>query len=420
MTRSQQYYHVRITPKSNPENVEVVLDLNFEQLEHQFIVPYGQAKPIVINGKTVAPDDLDRIQINETHRNSWEVDADLKAFESEMGIAHPPDEIRYPTLTLARQGTDVTNKYISVAPGQALDSQAQSRDEIRPTADTRDVFVVHGRNEKARAGLFEFLRAIDLHPLEWSHALRLTEKGSPYVGEALDAAFSHAHAIVVLFTPDDEVRLKRAYRKDGGDEEETELSGQARPNVLFEAGMALGRDENRTILVELGNLRAFSDIVGRHTVRPDKESGWRSDLANRLKTAGCPVKLDNRDWETAGNLDAALTEESSDAEGPTSDVNGASQTELSEGACNLLLAAANEDERTIVVLRAGNGAVVRIGPKTFVDAENAREVAKWEAVIQELLATGLITPYRGGGEAYDVTERGFEFADVIRDEVEGS
>ena len=80
--------------------------------------------------------------------------------------------------------------------------------EIRPVPNTREVFVVHGRNDKARIGLFDFLRAIDLRPLEWSDAIALTGKGSPYVGEVLDAAFSNAHAVVVLFTPDDEVRLK--------------------------------------------------------------------------------------------------------------------------------------------------------------------------------------------------------------------
>lgn len=54
--------------------------------------------------------------------------------------------------------------------------------------DTRKVFVVHGRNEPARKGLFDFLRSIGLDPIEWSEAIRLTGKGSPHIGEVLDAA----------------------------------------------------------------------------------------------------------------------------------------------------------------------------------------------------------------------------------------
>ena len=76
--------------------------------------------------------------------------------------------------------------------------------------DRRKVFVVHGRNEKLRSDFFGFLRALRLNPLEWSHAINLTGKASPYIGEALDAAFKNAQAVVVLLSPDDEVRLTEA------------------------------------------------------------------------------------------------------------------------------------------------------------------------------------------------------------------
>ncbi|HRE01624.1 MAG TPA: nucleotide-binding protein, partial [Ilumatobacteraceae bacterium] len=70
-------------------------------------------------------------------------------------------------------------------------------------ADPRKVFVVHGRNALARRGLFEFLRALDLDPIEWSEALHMTGQASPYIGNVLDAAFGAAQAVVVLQTPDD-------------------------------------------------------------------------------------------------------------------------------------------------------------------------------------------------------------------------
>ncbi|MDA2935124.1 nucleotide-binding protein [Acidobacteria bacterium AH-259-D05] len=169
--------------------------------------------------------------------------------------------------------------------------------------DARKVFVVHGRNEELRRAMFSFLRSLDLDPIEWTHAIALTGSGSPYVGDVLDAAFEEAQAVVVLMTPDDEARLNRSLLKPKDDQYERELTGQARPNVLFESGLAFGRSPDRTILVEVGNLRPFSDIGGRHTVRLTNDTQKRQELAERLKTAGCKVDLSGTDWHTEGDFE---------------------------------------------------------------------------------------------------------------------
>lgn len=172
-----------------------------------------------------------------------------------------------------------------------------------PHADNpepRKVFVIHGRNELARSALFAFLRAIGLDPIEWSEAIGMTGKGSPYIGEVLDAAFTAAQAVVVLQTPDDVAHLHESLTYPG--DPETEAQMQPRPNVLFEAGMALGRDEDRTIIVELGRVKSFSDIHGRHVVRLSNDIASRQELATRLTTAGCAVKTTGTDWHTAGDL----------------------------------------------------------------------------------------------------------------------
>ncbi|MBE1485227.1 TIR domain-containing protein [Plantactinospora soyae] len=167
--------------------------------------------------------------------------------------------------------------------------------------DARKVFVIHGRNESARKALFAFLRSIGLTPIEWSQALELTGKGSPYIGEVLDAAFGAAQAVVVLETPDDIAYLHPSLTYDG--DPDTEPKGQPRPNVLFEAGMAMGRAPERTIIVELGQVRVFSDIHGRHVVRLNNTVSRRQDLAERLRTAGCTVDISGRDWHEAGELE---------------------------------------------------------------------------------------------------------------------
>jgi predicted nucleotide-binding protein len=168
--------------------------------------------------------------------------------------------------------------------------------------DPRNVFVIHGRNEAVRKSMFDFLRAIELKPLEWSQVLAATREATPYIGQVLDKAFSIAQAVVVLMTPDDEACLKKEYQSDHDEQFEKQPTGQARPNVLFEAGMAMGRDPKRTVLVQIGDLRPFSDVGGRHVLRLNNSSERRQDLADRLKTAGCLVDLTGRDWHKVGSF----------------------------------------------------------------------------------------------------------------------
>lgn len=173
-------------------------------------------------------------------------------------------------------------------------------DSSASQVDPRKVFVIHGRNDAARRGVFAFLRSIGLEPIEWARAIAMTGKGSPYIGEVLNVAFGQAQAVLVLQTPDDVAHLHESLTSP--DDPDTQPQMQPRPNVLFEAGMALARDEDRTIIVELGQIRSFSDIHGRHVVRLNNSVEKRQDLATRLKTAGCSVVLDGTDWHSDGDL----------------------------------------------------------------------------------------------------------------------
>lgn len=173
-------------------------------------------------------------------------------------------------------------------------------------ANPANVFVVHGRNDDVRRAMFAFLRSAGLQPLEWSTIVAACGGGSPYVGEILKAGFSMAQATVVLFTPDDEARLRPQYQEDHEPSHEKDLTPQPRPNVLFEAGMAIGMQEHRTVIVEVGRCRPMSDILGRHTVRMDGSSEKRLDLLNRLRAAGCPASTVGADWLKEGDFAASL------------------------------------------------------------------------------------------------------------------
>lgn len=168
--------------------------------------------------------------------------------------------------------------------------------------DHKKVFVVYGRNDVARREMFAFLRSVGLSPIEWNQAVALTGTGSPFIGDVLNAAFSIAQAVVVLLTGDDEARLRSEYQAGDDPDFENILTPQARPNVLFEAGMAFGIQPNRTILVELGRLRPFSDVSGRHTVRLSNKTEKRMELVQKLKNVGCEVDLSGNDWVNTGDF----------------------------------------------------------------------------------------------------------------------
>ena len=170
----------------------------------------------------------------------------------------------------------------------------------QPKPNKSRVFVIHGRDEEMRRALFDFLRAIDLKPIEWSEAVGLTGIPAPHIGDVLDEAMRHAQAIIVLFTGDDQARLRDEFLSSNDPVYEKETTPQSRPNVIFEAGLALGKYPERTILVQIGTLRPFSDIAGRHFIRLRNSSKSRQELAQRLKLAGCDVDLSGTDWHDAG------------------------------------------------------------------------------------------------------------------------
>lgn len=190
-----------------------------------------------------------------------------------------------------------------------LETQAATKGQkSMPTiqADPKKVFVVHGRNNAARDSMFIFLRSIGLQPIEWSQAIQLTHKASPFIGEILDSAFSHALAIVVLMTPDDIACLQSHFLEKNDPSFERDPTPQPRPNVLFEAGMAMGRCPERTVIVQVRDIRPFSDIGGRHVVRLNNRTQTRQDLAERLKNCGCDVDISGRDWHTVGDFDGSI------------------------------------------------------------------------------------------------------------------
>jgi predicted nucleotide-binding protein len=205
-------------------------------------------------------------------------------------------------VEVTHEGQIYVEKYLKRPKENMTNPTSEKAGITQKSVDPKKVFVVHGRNAKLRQAMFEFLRSIGLHPMEWSEASRLTGKPAPYIGEILEAAFKEAQAIVVLLTGDDEAKLRKEHLDEHDAEFERELTPQARPNVLFEAGLAFGTHPDRTLLVQIGRLRPFSDVAGRAVVRLTNDTEKRQELAQKLKAAGCAVNLEGTDWHKAGDF----------------------------------------------------------------------------------------------------------------------
>jgi predicted nucleotide-binding protein len=161
------------------------------------------------------------------------------------------------------------------------EAAAERQQEVSPQPVRNAVFVVHGRDNDAVEMVFAFLREVGLQPAAFEDARRMTGRPMPYIGEVLEAAFANAQAVLVLFTPDERVELAKRLRPR---DQPIQVEHQPRPNVLIEAGVALTTHPDRTVIVEMGNVRNISDLAGRHMVRMAEDTpALRSEVLDRLK-----------------------------------------------------------------------------------------------------------------------------------------
>ena len=378
-------------------------------LQSRVVEPYTQGGPITLRGVTVACLEIDHVRIFKT-----EYDLD----ESYSGLREILEDGQQ---FYSADATDMTDTFIVGPPGGTVEQPQSPFQDDKPKADPRAVFVVQGRNGEANSALDAYLRAIDLRPIEWPHATNATATGTPHNNQAVDAGFSRAHAVVVLFTPDDVVQLRKRFWAGNEPEYERRPNGQARPNVIYETGRAMERFPTRTVIVELGDLRPFSDIAGLNTIRMNDTPERRRDLADRLQAIGCGVKVDSRTIYSAGNFDAAIAEEPSEFPESSGDASyPATNTELSDSAEELLLEAVKDASASIWALSTMGGLIIATNNREFIEKGNARSEARWKKALSDLEEARLIEEATPKRESFKITDRGFALADSLDESIKES
>lgn len=155
----------------------------------------------------------------------------------------------------------------------------------KPTKDN-SMFVVHGRDATLNRDMYAFLSSIGIVPMEWDHAIKAAKGGAnPIVGDVISQAMGRVQGVMILFSPDEEAKIRTKFVSDRDKRKGLHLKGfQPRPNVIFEAGLALGAHSEKTILVQVGDIRDISDIAGKHMVHLSNSFADRKRLADRLES----------------------------------------------------------------------------------------------------------------------------------------
>jgi predicted nucleotide-binding protein len=202
------------------------------------------------------------------------------------------------------RGLPVPSKsVVTVAPDTISTTTVRATARVsRPIKETKNntIFVVHGRDHKLNEDMFNFLRALGLNAIEFTQAISETAGANPNITKVIKGALKRAQGVLVMFSPDEEARLKAKHR---GDRDSKKLEGQSRLNVIFEAGIALGAHPEKTLLIEVGNVRNISDIAGMHIPRLTNEATSRKELAQRLrKNLKLKVNTTGDYWLKVGNF----------------------------------------------------------------------------------------------------------------------
>jgi Predicted nucleotide-binding protein containing TIR-like domain len=132
-------------------------------------------------------------------------------------------------------------------------------------------FIIHGHDIDARDSLDAFLTALGLTVRPFHSAASVSHT----VLQTVEAGIRDADVVFVLFTPDEQALYHdpRTGEYRARDDHDELLAGwQPRPNVVLEAGIALGVARDKTALLRLGRLRRISDLDGIRYIDLDDDT----------------------------------------------------------------------------------------------------------------------------------------------------
>lgn len=277
------FYHIQIHHKHNYDEMKV--NLTEEELLARIVEPYEQGVPIVLNGRTIPLDQINRIRIFQTADN---LDEKIKKFKTQHDKDSDPYKIfdASPIWKAIESGTDTTDKYITGPPGfsDPINKEIKKSSKQNEISGKEQIFVVHGHDNALKDETCVFLTEIGFDPI----VLHRKPDGGLTIIEKFEK-YSDVKFAIILLTPDD-------YAFEVG--ELKKLDGQrkgefrARQNVIFELGFFIGKLGRQSVCCLYKNVEIPTDILGMIYKKIDKNvEAIGYEIIKELKNAGLTPKI---------------------------------------------------------------------------------------------------------------------------------
>lgn len=280
------YYHVILElgekhHKNAWDQVEIKSDLtDLEDVINKYAEPYQVGKPILINGRTIPIEHIERLRIFSSEISGVvlkEQQANKRRAEdrasSVVMIGFYSNDLESAIL----KQKEITEELVTYAKGtkKEISNLSEKTKKITPSK----VFIVHGHDDALINEVKAFLSAQRIEPIvlreQHDASLTIIEKLERYTKDP-SIGFG-----IVLYTPDDEGKAVG----------ESEYKLRARQNVVFEHGLLIGlytREKVICLVKKEGHIEMPGDVNGVvYTDHGYKD--WRMSVAHMLSDAGYDI-----------------------------------------------------------------------------------------------------------------------------------
>lgn len=272
------YFHIILKTKKDNFYGECKTDLTKDQLISRFIESYDYGRPIIINGKTVHSEEIERITIASSPATIESYFPMLQQEDATSSVTI----IGGPSYThrAIYNAENVTDDFISNPPGWLKEKIEKVPMQQPATDKKKKVFIVHGHDQAAQNMIARFVErmgfdAIILH--------EQTSSGRTVIEKIED--YSDVGYAVVLYTPDDVGNVK--HRAD-------DLRLRARQNVVFEHGYLISKLSRKNVAAIVdGEIEIPNDISGVVYIKLDEASAWQLALAREMRQSGFEIDMNS-------------------------------------------------------------------------------------------------------------------------------